>query len=138
MKVVVVASSSLALTPPVGMAVVALIRGLGFGDELAVRAPRSGPPPSPVEQAACALAIQEGRKVLFVAPRGSGRDATFRRDYELVEGACQVHAFFPRGSFMEGGTAHVVHAAVQKGIPVAAWDVDEHGITLVAESDGES
>jgi hypothetical protein len=69
-------------------------------------------------------------------PEAGGRDQTYRRDFEFVEAADQVLAFFDAGAVMEGGTAHVVEAALMRGIPVTAWSIDQLGrVERVGEVD---
>jgi hypothetical protein len=69
-----------------------------------------------------------GLQVEWYWPDPGGRDQTYNRDYELVAGADLVEAYFPTDHLMEGGTAHVVEAAMSRGIPVYAWSIDEHGV----------
>jgi len=66
--------------------------------------------------------------VEWFEPEPGGRDQTYRRDFELVEAADQVIAFFDAEHIMEGGTAHVVEAAMMRNIPVSAWSIDDRGL----------
>lgn len=77
-----------------------------------------------------------GYSIEWYWPDPGGRDQTYNRDFELVGAADLVEAYFPASNPMEGGTAHVVEAAMNRGIPVYAWSIDEHGtVVRVGELD---
>lgn len=65
--------------------------------------------------------------VVWHRPLPGGRGAVYVRDYEMVEAADTVIAFFSEGNVMVGGTGHVVDAALAKEIPVAAWEIGRSG-----------
>jgi hypothetical protein len=95
---------------------------------------------SPVEKAATIMAEELGFMTIWLPPRyGPSRDTIFARDYDLVKGADLVVGFFldedddPLG----GGTGHVVHAAMQKGIPCEAWLWTRDGLINVGSDDGD-
>lgn len=48
-----------------------------------------------------------------------------RRDMRLVDESQMVWAFFDPQRVMQGGTANVVNIAINKGVEVAAWTLDE-------------
>jgi hypothetical protein len=97
-----------------------------------LRSPRNGPPML-FEATIARVADAIGLKVAWFTPEGSGREATFHRDYRMVESADQVIAYFDASRIMEGGTGHVVEAALVREIPVSAWSVTENGVTRVGE-----
>jgi hypothetical protein len=63
-------------------------------------------------------------------PRG-GREGTYVRDAHMTAMADHVFAFFTPDTLMEGGTGHVVDKAIDKEIPVTAYEVDETGLRWV-------
>lgn len=73
------------------------------------------------------LAKAHGLVVRFCQPDGNDRAAVYRRDYELVEAADEIEAYFAVDRVMEGGTGHVVEAALARDRQVFAWSTDEHG-----------
>ena len=97
--------------------------------EIAIRGPRSGGPTGPVEEQALEIARACSATPVIYVPEAScdARAATFKRDYELVEGADIVLAFFREGSDMGGGTGHVVKAAIDREVAVDAFSVSEDG-----------
>jgi len=73
-------------------------------------------------------AFQErGLSAIWFEPEPGGRDQTYRRDFELVSAADRVIAYFSEDHVMEGGTGHVVEAALARNIPVEAWSFDDAG-----------
>lgn len=72
--------------------------------------------------------------VRFCTPDSNDRSAVFRRDYEMVEAADYVEAYFSPDRIMEGGTGHVVEAALSREKAVYAWVFTNRG---VAERVGE-
>lgn len=72
----------------------------------------------------------------FEPHEAGGRGQTYNRDFELVGAADRVWAYFSPEAIMEGGTGHVVEAALAREIPVEGWVVDEQGkIERVGEVD---
>jgi hypothetical protein len=74
-----------------------------------------------------ALADTYGLKVDWRRPTGGGRAAVYLRDYGLVDDADYVEAFFAHDRVMEGGTGHVVEAALNRDKRVYGWVVTEGG-----------
>ena len=62
-----------------------------------------------------------------------GRAQVFNRDLEMVSGADLVLAFLGEDG-MVGGTAHVVEAAIDRGVPVYSFIVAEE-VTRLGEVD---
>lgn len=87
-------------------------------------------PPGIFEMVAAELAKQNGHVVRWFSPREAGRSSVYRRDYELVEYATRVEAYFDSERIMEGGTGHVVEAAMARECPVYAWTVDHGGLIV--------
>ncbi len=93
---------------------------------------------SSVEAVVVQLAGRVNKTVRIFEPIGAGRDTVYERDFRLVEAATKVIAFFPWDEFMEGGTGHVVKAAIDRGIEIEAYAVTNNGeITLIASDDAE-
>ncbi len=70
-------------------------------------------------------------------PPGTDRRDVFLRDYEMVRDADRVIAFFSTYLFLEGGTGHVVKAALDRDLPVKAFSLGEHGdVEVVREFGG--
>jgi hypothetical protein len=101
-------------------------------DELLLRRPKSGSP-GLFEMLMDKIAASLGVDTIWFTPEGTGREATFHRDYRMVEAADVVIAYFTPERVMEGGTAHVVEAALNREVPVYAWVVDDTGVTRLGE-----
>lgn len=133
--IVVVGSRKL---PPYQELVSALAAVVLTGKSFGVRASRYHQITSSVESVVVQLAARNDKLVRIFEPVGLGRDTTYNRDYRLVEAATKVIAFFPWDEFMEGGTGHVVKAAIDLGIEIEAYAVTNNGeITLIASDDAE-
>ena len=78
------------------------------------------------ERMVARLAETLGTQVEWCAPEGSERGQVFERDLAMVEKADYVIAFFTTPA-LDGGTGHVVEAAMSRGIPVEAWYVMADG-----------
>jgi hypothetical protein len=63
--------------------------------------------------------------------------SNYKRDREMMEGVEHVIAFFTRDKFMDGGTGHAVQCAIEADIPVETWVLEDDGLKLVAEYDGD-
>lgn len=59
--------------------------------------------------------------VEWFAPEGRGREATYKRDVEMVRAADRVIGYFDGDAPMEGGTGHVMERAYIEGKPCQAW-----------------
>ena len=119
----IVASRDLGLTEDV-VSQVAATFATTDGD-FAVRASTSGVPSSVIEAFVVDLGIALDRRVIKFKPHGQlpavGRAGTFNRDYTMVSCSSHVLAFFDTDRGMEGGTGHVVKAALDRGIEVEAY-----------------
>lgn len=140
MKLVVVASSKLWPAPELVASLASLIASLPRGSEVWVRGTENGlvyGPTSPLEKAAHELAGRMGFYCSWASPGwGPSRDTVFARDYRLVGDADRVVGFFMEDEPMGGGAGHVVHAALQKGVPCEAWMWTDDGLVNVG-SDGD-
>lgn len=133
---VIVGSRDLGLSVEIVSAIAALFSELGPGEGIGVRvAHGEDMPASPVERLAEGVARKLHRPVIRFSPSRGGRAATFRRDYDLVEGADHVIAFFSPEREMDGGTGHVVKAALDRDVKVEAYGVGEDGTLLLLGSD---
>jgi hypothetical protein len=111
----------------VASAIYARIRALPSGSIILLRRPRNPSiPAGTFELIAARIAQDRGLEVEWFEPEPGGREQVYRRDFELVGAADRVEAFFSSNE-MNGGTGHVVEAALSKGIPVFAWCVAERG-----------
>lgn len=135
---VIVGSSQLWLTPEVMGGVVGAIAVEPPGEVVGIRLSKGlGVPPSPVEDFVRHIGPGLGHVVRTWAAAGDGRSGVFKRDFEMVEAATRVIAFFSPGREMEGGTGHVVKAALDRGIPVEAYGLDDAGsLELIGSDDG--
>ena len=87
---------------------------------------------SPFEAYVAELARLSGLEVQWCYPdRRGGREGTYVRDAHMVQMADHVIAFFTPETLMAGGTGHVVQKALDKEIPVSAYEVDEDGLRWV-------
>lgn len=92
-----------------------------------LRRPKTkGRPPGGFERMTAKLAAILNVEVEWCSPEGSERGQAFLRDLEMVAKADFVVCFFSVPS-LEGGTGHVVDAAMNKGVPVEAWFIDADG-----------
>lgn len=91
--------------------------------------------PGPFEFALALGAKMMDWEIRWFVPEGGGRDQVFFRDIEMVREADVVLCVFPDEAPMEGGTAHVVEKAQDKGVPVYAYTADEQVWTRVGEWD---
>ena len=88
--------------------------------------------PNPFEIVMSIAAHARGYDVRWCYPdRRGGRAGTYVRDVHMVGMADLVLAFFTPGSLMNGGTGHVVQKAIDKDIPVQAYEIDEKGLRWV-------
>lgn len=153
MNVVIVASHDIDLTRAIASKVASYVivlsdenervrersSGVTWDDnnKISIRAPMDGGASSPVETMAANLAGEVCLDTYWVRPLRRDRAANFDRDYSLVETADRVMAFFHKDRVMEGGTGHVVQAALVRGIPVEAWTHDESGtLTSIGSDEG--
>lgn len=99
--------------------------------QILLRHPREGVP-GPFEALVSIAANARGYDVRWCYPdRRGGREGTYVRDAHMVGMADLVLAFFTPGSLMVGGTGHVVEKALDKDIPVQAYEIDESGLRWV-------
>jgi hypothetical protein len=137
LTVVIVASHDLWLTPNLVASITALVSTIPLDGVVGIRCDLSQDPSSAVERFVQSLVPKMGRTVWMSSPKGEGRAGTFKRDYELVEKADAVVAFFAPEQEMEGGTGHVVKAALDREVPVEAYGLDDKGeLTLIGSDTG--
>lgn len=133
--IAVVASRDLWPTPEVVAAVAAAVGS--HGEPVAIRASTKSVIASHVEEAAVKLCDLFSVELRPYKPEGPGREAVFERDYRLVENSSKVYAFFAPGEEMQGGTGHVVKAALDRGVDVEAFGLDEQGnVVLLGSEEG--
>lgn len=84
-------------------------------------------PPGTFEAIVEAIATSIGLTVEYRVPQDGDRGSVFRRDYQMVDDSNYVEAYFPLHAIMEGGTGHVVDAALGRDKQVYAWSVDPEG-----------
>lgn len=124
---VIVGSSDLELSPDVVYSVAAILATLGPSEGTAIRINSEGIPASSLERLVRSISARMGRECREFAPTKGGRAAIFHRDYDMVDEAASVYAYFSPGREMSGGTAHVVKAALDRGAEVEAWGMDPDG-----------
>lgn len=89
--------------------------------------------PGPVEVIASDVANKLGITTQWCYPdeRKKGRAGAYVRDAHMVQISDMVLALFTPTTLMSGGTGHVVEKAIDKEIPVHAYEVDEDGLRWV-------
>lgn len=135
MKLTIVASRDLWPTQEVIASVVA---AMASAEVVHIRMNRQGEVNSPVEGFVHSYAaeLRHGPQVIMHAPIATGgRSVVYKRDYEMVAGCERVIAYFNPGHEMEGGTGHVVHAAMVRIIPVQAFTLNDRGELRLIGSD---
>src|SRR5678815_529380 len=85
-----------------------------------------GRKPGGFEQMVAKLAAALDVEVVWCRPEGSDKGNTYIRDVDMVSRSDFVIAFFTT-EVMDGGTGHVVEAAMSKAIPVEGWWIDSDG-----------
>lgn len=135
-KLVIVGSSDLWVTPEIVSIVLGKVMTTEPGTVLGVRAPRSANTPvTQLEKFIWEVGTSLDRVAHMFIPISNKKSDTFKRDYELVEGALGVLAFFAPDQEMEGGTGHVVQAALARDIPVEAYRMADSGHPELLGSD---
>lgn len=124
---VIVGSSDLELSPDIVYSIAAILATLDPSEGVAIRVSGEGEPASSLERLVRSIAARMGRECREFSPTKGGRAATFHRDYDMVDEASSVHAYFSTGREMSGGTSHVVKAALDKGAEVEAWGMNPDG-----------
>lgn len=138
MKIAIVGSRKIRISYSIAERIGKVVSGLRAGDTLLLRSPDGERPTSDFEMSAALQARKRDANIALFVPDESDRASIYRRDYELVLAADEVLAYFPAGADLEGGTWHVVHAAMQKGIPCRAFMIAQDGRTeLIGSEDGE-
>jgi len=135
MNVCIVGSHTLPISPLMGIVDKALDSLLVVGDpkppQILLRRPLKATPGA-FEVLVSIAANARGYDVRWCYPdRRGGREGTYVRDVHMVGMADLVLAFFTPGSLMNGGTGHVVEKAIDKDIPVQAYEIDEKGLRWV-------
>lgn len=126
---IVVAGSYQAMSINLALHMFDVLRRLPAGSTVLLRAPRNPSEPiGKVEAVAAQMATDLQLQVeLCFPPVAGGREGVLKRDYTMVERADRVVAYFSPDKIMDGGTGHVVEAAMNRDIPSEAWRLDENG-----------
>lgn len=66
-------------------------------------------------------------RVEWREPQPGDRSMVYRRDYQMIDDADYVEAYFPASQIMEGGTGHIVDASLNRDKRVYAWSVTMEG-----------
>ena len=82
--------------------------------------------PGGFEQMVAKLAVPLGVEVIWCRPEGSDKGNTYIRDVEMVRKADFVICYFTTDQ-MDGGTGHVVEAAMAANVPVEGWWIESDG-----------
>ena len=136
MNLVVVAGRDVKVNSDIASKVLAQYAAMDDESMIHVRATQSGNIVAPVEQMAAAAAKSFPFQVCTHRPNTiGGRAGIYNRDYQLVDEADLVLAFFTSEHVMAGGTGHVVEAALARNVPVRAWTWDEE-LCLIGSDDG--
>lgn len=101
-----------------------------------VRSAGWGGPSSVVDAYVRQCAEQRGLTIQLCSPQLPGREGVFHRDNEMVAAADRVVAFYDPEHIGEGGTGHVVEAALRANKPVTAWTVRDGTLVYVGDLDG--
>ena len=78
-------------------------------------------PPEPFEATVSEVCESLGIPIEWWFPEGRGREATYKRDVDMVRDAVMVVGYFDSETVMEGGTGHVLERAIADEIPCQAW-----------------
>jgi hypothetical protein len=133
------AMPDLSLPATVVSSILAIVAMLPEDAEVAVRGPKALDGfASTLEEWAYRITAATGRDPRVYRPvEGNGRQSVYMRDYDLVDMSEHVYAYFAPDHIMEGGTGHVVKAALDRHIPVEAWTINDEGqLVLVGSDDG--
>jgi len=131
---VIVGSHDLWVTPQI----ISIVLGKMISTDVpvGVRVPRGSDEPSgALERFVSEIAPGLGRTVNRCRASTNTRGDVYKRDYEMVEQAVSVLAFFAPDREMDGGTGHVVQSALARGIPVEAYRMGETGLPELLGSD---
>jgi hypothetical protein len=134
----IVASRTCPVSQDVISKVLSVIGTIGDHGVINVRAPGMETRTSAIEELVWELGSSAGIRVDSWIPYGDPGTANLYRDRQLVSSSPSgVVAFFPVDEVMNGGTGHVVHAALDAGIPVEVYGVDTDGsVGLLGSLDG--
>lgn len=133
----IVASSDLTPTPELIAVITGLIGTARKSETIGYRANAAGAPASQIEYLTWVIARSVGRPTQIFKPASSRK--VFERDYQMVDSSRLIVAFFRPGREMQGGTAHVVKAAIDRGVEVEAYSFDESGeLILLGSETGSS
>jgi hypothetical protein len=136
---VIVASSDLGLSLEIIGEVAAMFATAPPGEAFGIRVPfDESEPASQVERLVESVAARLNRSVIRFSPTKGGRSAVFHRDYDLVDDATEVLAFFSTEREMDGGTGHVVKAALDRGVKVDAYTSRPDGTLAYLGSSDEA
>lgn len=133
---VIVGSGDLWVTPKIVSVVLSHILNTKADQVIGVRVPRGADDPTtPLERFVAEIAPELGRVVFRWRAETNKRESIYKRDYDMVQAATSVLAFFAPDQEMEGGTGHVVQAALNKGTSVEAYRLAENGDPELLGSD---
>ena len=133
---VIVGSSDLPLSLDIVGLVAAAFAASAPDEAFGIRVPHDDShPASPVEKLVESVGIRLDRRIIRFSPTKGGRSAIFFRDYDLVGEASEVVDFFSPDREMEGGTGHVVKAALDRGVRVEAYSCQPDGTLVFLGSD---
>lgn len=132
--IAVVGSRDLVLTEAMGVRLTSII---STTDRVGIRATRDDEIMSPIERLASVICESLGVPVIRYSASNSGRASVYFRDYALVRSSSAVFAVFSPERVMDGGTAHVIKAALDEGVQVEAYTLDDDGtLTMIGSDDG--
>jgi len=135
-SLVIVGSGDLWVTPEIMSIVIGKILNTPPIHPLGVRVPRGADEPTtPLERFVAQIGPSLGRVIDRNRADTNQKGDVWRRDYDMVEHAVAVLAFFAPDQEMEGGTGHVVQAALARNIPVEAYRLGETGRPELLGSD---
>lgn len=105
-------------------------------EKVLLRHPKTkGRRPGGFERMVAQLAVPLGVEVVWCRPEGNEKGNTFNRDVAMVRQSDFAICYFTT-EMMDGGTGHVVEAAMSCGIPVEGWWIESDGTaTRIGEYD---
>lgn len=89
----------------------------------------------PIERLVTIICESLGVPVVQYSPSSGGRAKVYLRDYALVRSSTSVFAVFSPDRVMDGGTGHIIKAALDEEIPVEAYTIDDDGSLMMIGSD---
>lgn len=130
--ITVVGSRDLVLSEAMAIKLTSII---STTDRVGVRSAMNDDLASPIERLASLICQGLGVPVIRYSASNTGRASVFFRDYAMVRSSSAVFAVFAPDRVMEGGTGHVIKAALDSEIQVEAYTVDDDGTLVMIGSD---